>query len=199
VKGPITFATTDSLGVYAFDSIALTEKLLLNLGVRYDEYSVEGRNPAGTPSGSTYTPVGGDWDFVNYQIGLVYKPTENSSVYASYSTSSTPPITSSGDQSTAGNGTGSGDLANTVLDPEETASWEIGAKANLFNDRLAVSGAAFILTRENAQILVGRRTSSRRARSRCGASSWACPATSRANGRCSAATPGWTPNWSRAR
>lgn len=154
-RGPITFATTDSLGVSLFDSIALTDSLLLNLGVRYDEYSVDGRNPAGTPSGSTYTTVGADWEFVNYQVGLVYKPTANSSVYVSYSTAATPPITAAGDQSGAGTGLGSGGLSGDILDPEETTNWEIGAKANLFNDRLAVSGAAFILTRENAQILVG--------------------------------------------
>ena len=42
----------------------------------------------------------------------------------------------------------------TLLDPEEAESFEIGAKANLFGDRLAISGAAFFLKRENAQIQI---------------------------------------------
>ena len=94
------------------------------------------------------------WDFVNYQVGLVFKPTQNSSVYASWSTSSTPPTISAGDQNASG-GTGTVDgVANTVLDPEDTESFEVGAKANVLNDRLALSAAAFHLTRKNALILV---------------------------------------------
>ena len=33
-----------------------------------------------------------EWDFFNYQVGLVYKPTATSSLYASYATASTPPL-----------------------------------------------------------------------------------------------------------
>jgi catecholate siderophore receptor len=165
-RGPVSNSTSESVGAYALDSISLTDRLLLNLGVRWDRYAVEGMNGvaasiggftqvAGVWNPATYTVVPErEWDFVNYQIGLVFKPTEDSSVYASYATSSTPPTIAAGDQNTSG-GTGTGNLATTVLDPEETTSYEIGAKANLFNDRLAVSAAAFMLTRENAAILVG--------------------------------------------
>ena len=154
-RGNVSHNTTDSIGVYAFDSMAFGEKWILNLGLRWDDYSVEGADwvNVGTPAVPTLTPRSGDWDFVNYQVGLVYKPTASSSIYASYATSSTPPTISAGDQN-AGNGMGTGDLATTLLDPEETQSFEIGAKANLFNDRLALSGALFHLTRKDAQILV---------------------------------------------
>ena len=148
VRGLISKATTDTVGLYALDSIEIGQRFIVNLGLRYDDYSVEGLNASGSAAAPVYTPVGGDWDFVNYQIGLVYKPTADSSVYASYATSATPPTLSAGDQSTGGT------AATALLDPEETASWEIGAKANLFNDRLALSAAAFMLTRENAQIQV---------------------------------------------
>ena len=83
------------------------------------------------------------WEFTNYQVGLVFKPTQNSSVYASWSTSSTPPTISAGDQNASG-GTGTVDgVANTVLDPEDTESFEIGAKANVLNDRLALSAVSY--------------------------------------------------------
>jgi len=153
VKGLISDSRTDTIGLYAQDSISFGERWVLNLGLRYDDYSVEGTNATGTTAAPIYTAVGGDWDFLNYQVGLVYKPTTNSSVYLSYATSATPPTISAGDQNT-GTGTGTGNLLTTLLDPEETTSWEIGAKANLFGDRLAVSGAAFMLKRENAQIQV---------------------------------------------
>lgn len=171
-RGPTSSNTTETVGVYANDSIALTERLLLNLGVRWDQYSVSGVNANATQSGGVWTlnpqiPAPGStaqpgyvavpkrtWEFTNYQVGLVYKPTENSSVYASWATSSTPPTIAAGDQNASG-GTGTvNGVANVVLDPEDTESFEIGAKANVFHDRLALSAAAFHLTRKNALILV---------------------------------------------
>ena len=75
------------------------------------------------------------WDFVNYQAGLVYKPTAHTSVYASYSTSSTPPTIAGGDQN-AGSGVGTGNLVNVLLEPEDTTSYEIGGKLSLFRQQL---------------------------------------------------------------
>jgi len=147
-RGVISSSTTDTIGLYALDSIAFGERWILNLGLRYDDYSVEGLNGTGTVAAPVHTPVENQWEFVNYQVGLVFKPTASSSLYASYATSSTPPTIASGDQNTGGS------VGTDLLDPEETESFEIGAKANLFNDRLAVSGAAFMLTRENAQVVV---------------------------------------------
>ncbi|HEY0053199.1 MAG TPA: TonB-dependent receptor, partial [Caulobacteraceae bacterium] len=67
--------------------------------------------------------------------------------------STTPPTQSGGDQNT-GTTTGTGNLASTILDPEETTSFEVGAKALLFRNRLSVSAAAFTLTRENAAVQI---------------------------------------------
>jgi catecholate siderophore receptor len=150
-RGLVSDTDTDSLGVYAFDSISFGEKFIVNLGLRWDDYSVDALNASGTVAAPVYTPVSSSWDFVNYQVGLVYKPTPNTSLYASYATSSTPPTISAGDQN-GGGGTGTGNLATTLLDPEEADSFEIGAKANLFNDRLALSSALFKTVRKNAQI-----------------------------------------------
>ena len=151
VRGLISDSTTDTVGLYAIDSLSIGERFVINLGVRYDDYSVEGTTATGTVAAPIYTPSDGQWSFVNYQLGLVYKPTEASSLYASWATSATPPTISAGDQNT-GVGTGTGNLLTTLLEPEETESFEVGAKVNLFDDRLALSGAAFLLRRENAQI-----------------------------------------------
>jgi len=147
LKGAVTKNTTRTKAVFAFDSIELNEQWLLNLGLRWDDYAVNGVTSAGVLVPET------SWDFVNYQAGLVYKPTPNTSVYASYSTSSTPPTISGGDGNASG-GNGSGNLAGELLEPEDTTSYEIGAKASLFRDQLQLSAAAFSLTRKNAQILV---------------------------------------------
>jgi len=165
-RGPISSSTTETIGVYANDSITLTERLILNLGVRWDQYSVDGLNVTATQANGVWTinpqtaATPGyvvvpkrTWEFANYQVGLVFKPTANSSVYASWATSSTPPTIAAGDQNASG-GTGSGNLANVVLDPEDTESFELGAKANVFHDRLALSAALFQTTRKNAAVLV---------------------------------------------
>ncbi|MCV0414083.1 MAG: TonB-dependent siderophore receptor [Brevundimonas sp.] len=142
VRGAVSANTTDTTAVYAFDSIAFGEKWLLNLGLRWDDYSVDGVDGAGVAIPEA------QWDFVNYQVGLVYKPTANTSVYASFSTASTPPTIQGGDQN------GAPTEANAVLDPEDTESYEVGAKANLFGERLSLTGAVFQTTRKNALILV---------------------------------------------
>jgi len=153
VRGPVSRNIAETVGLYAFDSIAFGEQWVLNLGIRYDQYSVEGYDATGTNAVPVYTRREGDWDFVNYQAGLVYKPTRNSSLYASYSTSSTPPTIAGGDQN-AGNGQGTGNLLFVLLEPEDTTSYEVGGKLALFRQQLLLSAAAFKLTRENAQIQI---------------------------------------------
>jgi len=158
-RSPISRADTDTLGLYAFDSITLTERLILSLGLRYDRYAVEGLNVTATQAGGVWTTTAvarvprAEWDFVNYQAGLVFKPTRQTSVYAAYATSATPPTVSAGDQNTA-TGTGTGNLATTLLDPEQTTNVEIGAKASLLRDQLQLSAALFQLERKDAQIQV---------------------------------------------
>lgn len=153
VRGVESRTTTDTTALYAFDSIRFSERWVVNLGLRWDDYSVEGVNGTGTITAPVYTTVNSGWDFVNWQAGLVYKPSEHSSLYASASTSSTPPTISAGDQNGSG-GTGTGNLSTVLLDPEESTSYEIGAKAGLFGNHMTLSGALFRLTRENAQIQV---------------------------------------------
>lgn len=174
-RGPTSTTFTETAAVSAFDSIALSERLIVNLGVRWDQYTTRGTTVNATQARGVWTinpqvpaPVTApatplapgvvavaeqSWDFVNYQAGLVFKPTPDTSLYASFSTASTPPTISAGDQNGAG-GLGTGNLATTVLDPEDTESYEVGAKATLFDDRLALSAAAFHLTRKNAALLV---------------------------------------------
>lgn len=142
VLGAITENTTDTRAVYAFDSIEIGDKWLLNLGVRWDDYSVSGVASTGLPVAEQ------SWDFTNYQVGLVYKPTRNTSIYGSVSTSSTPPPVNGGD------GNSSATPAQSILPPEDTISYEIGAKASLFREQLQLSLTAFTLTRENASVVV---------------------------------------------
>ncbi|MBO9710375.1 MAG: TonB-dependent siderophore receptor [Caulobacter sp.] len=158
-RSPANRNITKTAAVYAFDTIKFGEKWLLNLGLRHDSYETSGYDWAsftqnqGVFSGGTVTARSGSWDFTNYQAGLVYKPTEHSSLYVSYGTSSTPPGVQAGDQN-GSTTVGTGNLSGNLLEPEDSKSFEAGGKWTLFNDTLALSGAVFKTTRKNAQILI---------------------------------------------
>ncbi len=77
---------------------------------------------------------------LNYQLGLVYKPAANGSIYANLGTSSRP------GGSTLGNG--SEDLAISSdlladLKPEKTKSIELGTKWDLLDKKLNLTAAIF--------------------------------------------------------
>lgn len=157
-RGPANYNISKTAAVYAFDTLKFGEKWLLNLGVRYDDYQSFGHDFTTTNANGVFTTTAityrnADWTFVNYQAGLVYKPTEDSSLYISYGTSSTPPGIAGGDQNSNGTN-GTGNLAGQVLEPEDSESFELGAKANVLNDKLALSAALFKTTRKNAQIQI---------------------------------------------
>jgi catecholate siderophore receptor len=161
-KGPATRNLTKTAAIYGFDTIKFGDKISLNLGLRHDSYESRGVDASATSAngvvtGVTYVARGGKWDFTNYQAGLVYKPTASSSIYASYGTSSTPPGISGGDQN-SNTTTGTGNLLTVQLEPEDSESYELGAKANVFHDTLALSAAAFKTIRKNAQIQIDANT-----------------------------------------
>ena len=68
------------------------------------------------------------------RLGLIFKPTEELSLYGSYSRSYLP---QSGDQFS------SLDADRASLKPERFDNYEIGAKANLLNNRLQLTAALF--------------------------------------------------------
>ena len=129
---------------FVFDSMELTEKWLLNLGLRYDNYE--------TTQASTDPAIdrfGNDSDFMNYQAGIVYKLMPNASIYASYGTSSSPVglAVGAGNQQSGNNlGVGTEDL-----DPERSKSFEIGTKWDVFNN-LSLTGAVFHTRKTDARI-----------------------------------------------
>ncbi|VVN69678.1 TonB-dependent receptor [Pseudomonas fluorescens] len=140
-----TDTDTKTAAAYVFDTLKFDEQWSLNLGLRYDNYKTTSsgyatRAPAGNFSRENTS------DLVNYQVGLVYKPLPNGSVYAAYSTSSNPAGETSGN--------GSLELAanNSDLDPERNRNYEIGTKWDFFGDDLSVTAALFRTEKTNARI-----------------------------------------------
>ncbi|MES2755414.1 MAG: TonB-dependent receptor [Pseudomonadota bacterium] len=141
---------------YGFDSIALTRSLILNLGARYDRY--HSRIRPGQAVTATFVPeLARTDDLFNYQAGLIFKPTGETSVYASYATSSTPPNSLLG-EGLEGNALPTAlNAANvTILDglkPERTKSYEVGAKAALMDNRLNLGLAMFQTDTDNLRTI----------------------------------------------
>ena len=101
-------------------------------------------------------------EFVTGQLGLVWKPTENGSIYVSYATSATPPGAMLG-EGTEGNPLGNttdraGNLLSSDLEPEETTNYEIGTKWDLLDQRLSLAAALFRTEKENARVQVDTTT-----------------------------------------
>ena len=127
---------------YFFDTLELNPQWLLNLGLRWDDYSAVLTTPSAT---AAPVVLRNDSDFVNYQAGVVYKPTQNGSVYLSWGTSSTPPGMDGGD--------GADGLTAAIqnLEPQETSNIELGVKWNLFDNQLNLTTAVFHTVMDNAR------------------------------------------------
>ncbi|MBR0552557.1 TonB-dependent siderophore receptor [Sphingomonadaceae bacterium LXI357] len=153
-REPTTTTITDAntVSLYGFDSITLTPALIANLGVRYDRYETTVRDAVNDDGIRPETSLTDE--FVNWQAGLVFKPTANTSLYASYATSTTPPGSLLG-EGREGNRVGSGrreQLASLDdLRAEESKSYEVGAKADLFGQRLRLQLAGFRTETDNSR------------------------------------------------
>ncbi|MBD6618561.1 TonB-dependent receptor [Komarekiella sp. 'clone 1'] len=124
---------TNSLGIYLQDQVALADSLKLLLGVRFDafdrKYEDFTNNIESSGSDSAFSP----------RFGIVYQPIPAISLYASYTSSFTPP-----------NGTFFFDVDST-LEPERGTQYEVGVKADL-SDRLSATLAFYDLTRTNVLV-----------------------------------------------
>ncbi|WP_289500650.1 TonB-dependent siderophore receptor [Gloeocapsopsis sp. IPPAS B-1203] len=126
-------SVTNSLGIYLQDQVTLTDSLKFLLGVRFDtfdrKYADFTNNTESSGSDSAFSP----------RIGIVYQPNPIISLYASYTSSFTPP-----------NGTFFFDV-DSSLEPERGTQYEIGVKADL-SDRLSATLAFYDLTRTNVLV-----------------------------------------------
>ena len=128
----------DTVALYGFDTLKFNDQWLLSTGLRLDHYRLKASGPAGR--GYTAYDVARSDTLFNYQLGVVYMPASNGSIYANIGTSSRP------GGSTLGNG--NEDLAVTSdalaeLQPEKTRAIELGTKWDLLDKKLGVNAALF--------------------------------------------------------
>lgn len=127
--------------IYVQDQIAITPKFDAVVGIRYDQFEVDFTNRrAGVPEADREIET--DDGLVSPRVGLIYKPLEQASLYASYSLSYLP---RSGEQLASLSPT------NKAFDPEEFANYEVGAKWDYRPD-LSLTLALYQLDRGNVII-----------------------------------------------
>ena len=143
----ITTTTAQTTSVYLLDSIEFTPQWLLDLGVRWDKFETELKTNA------TGAKIENDTDFFSYQAGLTFKPAENGSIYASFGPSANPVGVDAGDGSET-----AVTAVNKDLDPEESRTFEIGTKWDLFNEKLNLTAAIFRTEKQNTRISLDANT-----------------------------------------
>jgi catecholate siderophore receptor len=133
---------TNTVAVYAFDTVDLNEQWQVNGGLRYEYYKAD------TDTGTVH--LDSSDNLLSGKVGVLYKPAPNGSIYASYATSYTPPgiQTNSGSANFALTNTAN-NQNNPALNPQRTKSAEVGTKWDLLNNQLNVSGAVFAIENSN--------------------------------------------------
>jgi catecholate siderophore receptor len=143
ISRPITFrqSATDAdnhtrsttVSLYAQDQIALSSHLQLIGGVRYERFETKYHN------NRTAQDLARTDDMVSPRAGVVVKPVETLSFYASYGVSYLP---SSGDQFS------SLTVTTATLEPEKFTNYEVGAKLDV-STGLSLNAAIYRLDRTN--------------------------------------------------
>lgn len=154
-NGANAHGTTDTVAIYAFDTIDLSDAWQVNGGIRLDHYRTKydsatacggtGRNPVacngapvGTPINTVDERISGN--LVNWKLGALYRVASNGNIYVNYGVSQQPPGGSNFQLAADGNGNN----ANRVdFAPQKAKTAELGTKWELFDRNLLVSAALF--------------------------------------------------------
>ena len=134
--------TTTTVGAYVFDTAKLSQHWSLTGGLRLDRYATDYNATAlnaisGVVTPSAFSASGTLW---SGKVGVVYKPTDNSSVYAAYGTGAQPP----GGNNFALAASGTGNSANrSDFMPQQTKTYELGTKWDVLHKKLALTAAIY--------------------------------------------------------
>ncbi|ARN80482.1 TonB-dependent receptor [Methylocystis bryophila] len=139
-----TYIGVDTKSGYLIETANYQDVVLVNGGVRYDDYHITSR------SASTWAE--NNSGLINYNGGLVLKPLPYASLYAAYATSANP-VGAELDGSAANYG--GLNAADQIFPPQYNRASEIGTKWELFDRRLLATAALFKTTVSGAREVIG--------------------------------------------
>ena len=123
--------------IYVQDQFEFSPNWLAILGLRYDHFEVDMLN------NRTGGELSSSDDLTSPRAGLIYKPRDKVSIYASYSIAYLP---------RAGEQLASLSLTNSALEPEKFRNVELGAKWD-FHPDLSATMAIYQLNRSNVAVV----------------------------------------------
>jgi catecholate siderophore receptor len=136
LTGAYTKGKTDTAAIYFNDTLVFSPQWQISAGLRLDHYDT--KYTAVTADGVATTIKSND-DLVSGKVGLVFKPQENGSFYASYAVTRQPPGGANFSLSAAD----SANANNPQVEPQTAKTYEVGTKWDLLANRLAVTGAIY--------------------------------------------------------
>jgi catecholate siderophore receptor len=154
LTGKPTKIAIDTTSGYLIDSANYRDVLILNGGIRYDDYNIKasGFGTSGSVAG-VFGQQAGDFLMPNFNLGATWKPIPITSLYVAYATSSNP-VGAEFDGTSAAYG-GLAPIinggSNQIFGPMKNTAIEIGNKWELFERHLLVTGALFQTNVTNAR------------------------------------------------
>jgi catecholate siderophore receptor len=131
---PLRYRVNTSAG-YLMDTADYHDLIIVNAGVRYDDYGITTANNTSTRSAHS--------DIASYNVGVVFKPVKNASIYLAYATAADPVGDELDATSSSYGGFSATQPTTQIYGPQYSKSFELGTKWELFNRHLLATAAAF--------------------------------------------------------
>ncbi len=137
-----TRGETNTVGLYAFDTVDLTDRWQLNGGLRWEHYDATYK--AADAAGAVTTDLATTDGLFSGKAGLLYRLTDAANVYLSYGSTVTPPGTANFTLSSQPN-----NQNNPNVEPQKSRNYELGGKIGFYENKLSLSLAVFRTDNEN--------------------------------------------------
>ena len=128
---------------FLIDTIHFGEHVLLNGGVRHDDYNIISSNT--TSSRQAETPI------TSYNVGLTIKPTKAGSIYVAYATAAEPVGDELDATASSYGGLSATQNPQQIYGPQLSRSTEVGTKWELFDRHVLATLAGFQTNVTNAR------------------------------------------------
>jgi catecholate siderophore receptor len=141
----LTNAEGTTVGGFLADQIKLNQYFEVLGAIRYEQFRFRQDAPIAAPALQSLSRTD---NLFSWRVGAVFHPTPNSSLYVMRGTSFNP----SAENLTVSVSNPTTALSMFGLEPEKNETTEIGAKADVLNNRLSLAAAVFFTKKTNMRV-----------------------------------------------
>lgn len=155
IRAALSEGELSNQAIYLFDTVELSDQWQISGGLRYEHNEGEYVSTAYSMVGGVLTPgattrAESDENLLSYRLGIVFKPVPNASIYLAYGNTETP-----SQASVNGGCSVSATNSNCDVEPEEGEVIELGAKWDVLDGRLSLTGSIFQNERSKYRVNTG--------------------------------------------